>query len=77
MVLGLIASLNVTVMALLTATDVAPPVGLVETTVGAVGGGGVLLVPELDPPEHPLKVKSAKASKIGAGERIILFLPIG
>ena len=79
MVLAVIASLNVALMVVFTATDVAPDAGVVEVTVGAAGGGGVLVPPPPlaeDPPPHPARTRTAKPNTPTAPNRRIIPSPI-
>jgi hypothetical protein len=64
--------LKVAVRAEFTATPVAPLAGAIEVTVGAVGGGGGVDVPELDPP-HPETKSAADTSKQAIPKRMINF----
>lgn len=77
--LAVIASLNVALIVVFTATEVAPDAGVVDVTVGAVGGGGVsvppLPLPE-DPLPHPAKTSTAKTNTPTAPNRRMIHLPL-
>jgi len=77
-VLAVIASLNVALIVVFTATDVAPDAGVVDVTVGAVGGGGVLPPPPPlpeDPLPQPARTRTAKPNTPTAPSRRIIPLP--
>jgi hypothetical protein len=69
-VAAFIAWLKVAVTVVLTATPAAPPAGVTEATVGAMGG---VDVPEPDPP-HPETTSPAQIRRQTIPERIIRFL---
>src|SRR5580692_7930766 len=69
MVDALIAVLKVAVTAELTTTPVLALVGVAAVTVGATGGGGLLLLVELEPP-HPATNRAAETSHKAVDDRI-------